>query len=285
MPENYSDYSASVQQHTGTVPPQQLLAVNDAATSENKIHSDDIAARYGFKGALVSGVNLFGYLSQPLVRTYGADWLESGIMDVVFLKPAYQDQLLNIKTETLGAESSRRNHLTSLYNEEQQLLAKLESWVPHRLPDAQEFFALGAAEAAAITSRPEISWDNIQLLQAAPTFIWQPEADDNQAHVAIQRDQSPLYQGAAAYLHPYFILQACNDALKRLFVMPAWIHTGSKLILRRGLRVGDRIEVRCLPTAKWEQRGHQFIKLYIAMLVDGDLALEVEHSAIFRIAS
>lgn len=273
------------QEYGVTVPPQQILAINDAAESENRIHSDEIAARYGFKGALVSGVNVFGYLSQPLVRTYGADWLEHGIMDVSFIKPAYENELLNTRTESLGAESSRRNHVTSLYNEQQQLLAKLESWLPIQLPNIQESFALSAGDPDSERERPEVSWDIIQVMTPAPVYIWRPEAVDNAARVAIQRDQSPLYQGEKAYLHPYYILQACNKALMRLYVMPAWIHTGSKLTVRRGLRVGETIEVRALPTAKWEHRGHQFIKLYVAMSVDDQVALEVEHSAIFRIAS
>ena len=63
----------------------QILALNNAQTSENRIHSDDIAAKYGFEGALVSGANVFGYLSQPLVRYYKESWLSSGILDVIFL--------------------------------------------------------------------------------------------------------------------------------------------------------------------------------------------------------
>ena len=48
----------------------QILALNNAQTSENRIHSDDIAAKYGFEGALVSGAIVIGSLSQPLVRYY-----------------------------------------------------------------------------------------------------------------------------------------------------------------------------------------------------------------------
>jgi len=268
-----------------TVAPQQILAFNDAEASENKIHSDDIATRYGFKGALVSGVNLFGYLTQSLVRCYGADWLERGIMDVVFLKPAFAEELLSIRTETLGSESSKRNHLSCLYNESDQLLAKLESWLPDQLPEPSEHLEKCSASAGAVEARPEISWDEIKLLQSAPAYLWTPDSSENEAHVEIQRDQSALYKGDNAYLQPYLILKTCNKALMNMFVMPAWIHTGSKLVLRRPLRVGQNISVRCMPIDKWERRGHQFIKLYIAMLVDDELALEVEHSAIFRIAS
>jgi acyl dehydratase len=280
------DSSRSPDRHSATaIPPQQILALNDAEDSENRIHSDAVAAKYGFKGALVSGVNVFGYLTQPLVRVYGSDFLEHGIMDAVFLKPAYQDNLISIRTENLGAETSRRNHLTCAYNEDEQLLAKLESWSPGELPPVNPMANLSAFATESAKQRPEISWQSIQVMTPAPIFLWHPSEAENLAHVLLQRDQSPVYKGSSGFLHPYYLLDACNKTLMRQFTMPAWIHTGSHLIVRKALRAGHNIEIRCLPMEKWEHRGHQYIKLYIAMLESDEVALEVYHTAIFRIAS
>ena len=71
----------------------------------------------------------------------------------------------------------------------------------------------------------------------------------------------------------------------RQFILPAWIHTGSRLVIRKPLQAGQEIEVRAIPIEKWEQKGHQFIKLYVAMMIQGEAAIEVEHSAIFHIAT
>lgn len=267
---------------TASVANMQILALNNAEQSENRIHSDEIAQRYGFGGALVSGVNVFGYLTQPLVRSYGEEFLNSGMMDVLFLKPAYQDDLLSISSENLGQESSQRSHLTSIFNESGMLLAKLESWLPNQLPAVNELAVVSSGEAP--SERPEISWDEIKLNDPAPHFIWQPTQQENDEHVETQRDQSELYQGGNAYLHPYFILDACNKALMRMFYLPAWIHTGSKITLRKALKVGQKIEVKTVPIEKWERKGHQFIKLYIAMWTEDAVAMEVEHSAIFKLA-
>lgn len=268
------------------IPSQQILALNDAGQSENRIHSDAIAAQYGFDGALVSGVNVFGYMTQPLVNAYGGAWLDEGIMDVVFLKPAYQDNLINIRTESLGAESSQRNHLTCAFNEQGKLLAKLESWLPATMPALSPWLDLALAGESIDSSqeRPEISWDGIELMSPWPLYHWQPDAADNDAHVAVQRDRASVYQGPNAYLHPYLLLDACNRCLMRQFIMPAWIHTGSQLTLRRPLKVGQTFSLYCLPVEKWERRGHQYLRLYIAMLSGGEVALEVKHTAIFRLA-
>ena len=51
------------------------IARNFAEASENKIHSDDIARRFGFTGALVPGVTVFGHLAWPLTQRFGERWL------------------------------------------------------------------------------------------------------------------------------------------------------------------------------------------------------------------
>lgn len=275
------------------VSPHQILALNDAQASENRMHSDDIALKYGFNGALVSGVNVFGYLSQPLVRHHGADWLNRGVLDVKFIKPAYQDNLLTIQTEAVNSEPEQRANLTSAFNEQGVLLATLESWLPKQLPEinplAYSNNGLQAVTAEEIASseidRPEIEWDLIHIDKTETPFLWQPTEEENLQHVNAQRDQSSLYLGADGHIHPYFLLNACNKALMRMFVLPAWIHTGSRMVIRNGLHAGQSIEVRTTCIEKWERKGHQFIKLYIAMLLDGVVAVETEHSAIFNIAS
>jgi len=266
-----------------TVSHFQILALNNAQTSENRIHSDDIAAKYGFEGALVSGANVFGYLSQPLVRHYRESWLSSGIVDVIFLKPAYQENLLTIKTEELSSEYSQRNHLTSAYNEKDVLIAKLESWLPRQLPPINELADLYKEPAE--VERKEIHWDLISINQPWPSYRWNPTEADNQERVRAQRDQAELYQGSKGFIHPYYLLEACNKALMRQFILPAWIHTGSRLVTRNPLQAGQEIEVRVVPTEKWKRKGHQFIQLYVAMLTQGEVAIEVEHTAIFHIGS
>ena len=263
------------------VPPMQRLALNDARESENRIHSDEVAARYGFRGALVSGVNVFGHLSQPLVRVYGEDWLSAGLMDVLFLKPAYEDNLLRIETENMGQESTQRSHLTCAYNETGQLLAKLDSWLPAELPPVS---ALASLPGGPERPREELCFEQIPLEQPAPIFHWSPTEADNQQHIAVQGDQSPIYHGSNALLHPCLLLDACNKALMRMFILPAWIHTGSRLVLREPLRVGQDITINCIPIDKWERKGHRFIKLYIAMKVENRVVLEVQHTAIIDIA-
>ena len=59
-----------------TMSVHQPIAINHSHTSENRIHSDDVARAYGFTGALVPGVAVFGHMTYPLTRDLGLDWLE-----------------------------------------------------------------------------------------------------------------------------------------------------------------------------------------------------------------
>ncbi|HEY3142742.1 MAG TPA: hypothetical protein VGJ86_16500, partial [Acidimicrobiales bacterium] len=59
----------------GDVRDYTLVAKNTATTSANKIHDDEVAQRYGFRGGLVPGVDVYAYLTHPLAEAWGIDWL------------------------------------------------------------------------------------------------------------------------------------------------------------------------------------------------------------------
>ena len=73
----------------------QVQTFNDAEASENRIHSDEIAKKFGFEGALVGGVVVFGHLTYLPVANFGEAWLTNNTAEVRFQKPAYDQQMLS----------------------------------------------------------------------------------------------------------------------------------------------------------------------------------------------
>jgi hypothetical protein len=69
-----------------------ISAFNTATTSENKIHDDAVASRFGFTGGLVPGVDVFAYLAHAPVVQWGRAWLSSGAMRARFGKPVYDGE-------------------------------------------------------------------------------------------------------------------------------------------------------------------------------------------------
>ncbi len=80
----------------------RVRAVNTAPDSENRMHEDSTAGRYGFRGGLVPGVTVYGYMSEAL----GADYLRSGGMSLRLLKPFYEGDEVCVHLED-GEVSAR----------------------------------------------------------------------------------------------------------------------------------------------------------------------------------
>ena len=62
-----------------TITDHQLEAYNTSKDSDNKIHDDAIAKKFGFAGGLVPGVDVYAYLTNPVVKTWGHDKTRSSI--------------------------------------------------------------------------------------------------------------------------------------------------------------------------------------------------------------
>ena len=80
------------------------LAFNQAPDSQNQIHSDEMAKRYGFKGGLVPGVTLSAYLTQPAVSHWGQAFLDRGWAEIKILHPVYHGEPFDVMVRALEEE-------------------------------------------------------------------------------------------------------------------------------------------------------------------------------------
>ena len=69
----------------------RVRAQNVATESANKIHDDQVAAKYGFRGGLVPGVTVYGYMMVPIVEM-APEWLERGSMALRLIEPFYDGE-------------------------------------------------------------------------------------------------------------------------------------------------------------------------------------------------
>ncbi len=250
---------------------------NPSAASENRMHSDEVAAAYGFKGALVPGVTVFSHMTQPLVAKYGADWLSRGSAEVEFAKPAYEGELLSINTAS-GADAN--SYALTCVNEQGVELARMSAQLRDAPPVADKRAAL--EPAAATGERPEVTWDLMEVGKPFPALVWKPTRSDNLEWCADSRNELAIYrEGAAPVLHPGFVLRQANLVLRNRFTLPAWIHTGSRIVFHAAARAGETFEVRAIPEEKWQRKGHEFVRLYVCILREGHVVTEILHTAIF----
>ena len=246
-------------------------ARNFAAQTENRIHSDEVAAQFGFAGALVPGAAVFGHMTRPLLDALGTDWLTNWTADVRFLKPAYHGDRLTIRHDESGGEHTIRCHARGV------LLAELTS----TRGTSERLIPKAIDTGTPIDERPEIRWDNVAVGEPFPAWTWSPDAIGNAESAAQVEDDLDCYLGGV--IHPNAILGTANRAFTRRYLLPAWMHVGSTVRFQDLLRVGDEVEVRTVPSKKWRHKGHEFVSLDIVYLVAGAVATEIRHVSIFRI--
>ncbi len=252
-----------------------VTARNFSTSSENRIHSDDIARKFGFKGALVPGVAVYGHLTYLLAERFGAEWLEHSVDNLRLLKPAYHDDRLSFELIEDNGQ-----HEVRCSNAGGELLATLSSTLPERLPAAEpESIFDGNLK---LPERVEICWDNVEPGQ--PFGPWEVVITEelNQRYTSEVADPLPFYD---TYAHPHLLLSLANTALTKEYVMPTWIHVGSETRHRAALKVGDTVTLRTVPLEKWQKKGHEFISLYVSLWRGDELTTDTRHTAIFKVAA
>ncbi len=260
--------------------PYRVRTHNPSSASENRMHDDEVARRYGFQGGLVPGVTVFGHMTRPVVAHFGAAWLERGWAEVTFAKPAYEGEMLTVRTVVEEGEAGPE--LASVCSNEAGVeLARLSAGLSRTAtePDARA----STPPAPDLAERPEVTWELMCLGEPFPAFPWNPTARENQDWCDDVCDDLPLYRdGGAPLLHPGLLLRQANNVLKNRFVLPAWIHTGSRIVIHCALRAGLNYEVRAIPEEKWVRKGHEFVRLYVVVRTGDTVVAEVLHTAIFR---
>ena len=249
------------------------IARNFSEESENRMHSDGEARQFGFTGALVPGVAVFGHMTRPLVEAQGAGWFSGHALKTRFLKPAYDGDELSIECVAEGAGQLVRCHARG------ELLAELRS-----TPGVAPCDAMAAVSGGeAVPERPEVAWPLIDVGQPFPAFQWCPDADEHRLYASQVADDLPLYR-ETDLLHPHALLSTANTAFSNRFRLPAWLHVGSEVAMHEPVRIGDELEVRATPVEKWHRKGHEFVTLYIVYAAGRTVKTEIRHTAIFNIA-
>src|SRR6195256_4948631 len=84
---------------TSRIGPYRVSAHNTSKQSENKIHDDAVAKRFGFRGGLVPGVDVMTYMMHLPVSKWGRAFLERGLIEARFVKPVYDGETADVTGE------------------------------------------------------------------------------------------------------------------------------------------------------------------------------------------
>jgi acyl dehydratase len=261
----------------------RVIARNTSESSENKIHDDAVARRYGFRGGLVPGVTVYAYMTRPLAEALGAAWLERGTAHVRFVKPVLDGEEVTVAgTVTARDEKGVTASLTASTASAGEC-AVLMATVPAGTPTPVNAALYPVAPLP--TERPAATRAQLQSLETLGTPVALYDAAQAADYLQKVGDALPLYRGAGGWVHPAFFLHQANLALSQNVRMGPWIHTGSVVRHLGGARVGARLETRGRVRSLFEKKGREFVELDLA-IVAGERAWPVAHvlhTAIYRL--
>jgi hypothetical protein len=253
-----------------TISTHVVHARNWATTSANRIHSDDIAGQYGFRGGLVPGVTSIAYTIPAVVAALGEEWLDHGTLDVRLTSPVYDEEVVKVVVDDGGSV-----RLVGEAEDDDRLIASATIGPTDRA-------SLDVPPAAVL---PEIPPDASPESLARSTVLGSLHhvADPVRvaAYLASINDAGALASTGA--VHPGWLLLDANEVLSANVTLGPWVHVGSDLRLHRRVAFDEELETRAVVRAEYERKGHRFVELDVVTLASGEPALSTRHTAIYRL--
>jgi hypothetical protein len=255
--------------------PYRVEAFNASKESENKIHDDAVARRFGFRGGLVPGVDVYAYMTHLPVARWGRAWLERGTAECRLMKPVYDGDLA-IVTATENAAG-----LDLRIESHGELCVTGRAALPAEPVAPPTAFSEGPVPPPP-TERPPADETTLAIgtwFAIEPLVVTKQYA---QEYLQTARETEPLYT-REGLIHPGTILHIGNWALRHNVVLGPWMHVGSTVQHFTAARIDDELSARALVTANYERKGHRFVELDVLAYTNRTTPLaRIEHIAIYR---
>lgn len=255
------------------IEPYRVQAYNTAKQSENKMHDDTVAKRFGFSGGLVPGVDVMAYMMHQPVAKWGRAFLERGLIDARFLKPVYDGEM----AELLADESN--DVLSIEVHSRGQLCATGTASLPASAPEVS---IANYREVAAIAERQPVDAASYELGKWLGTTPRDWAGDAATEYLADIREADPIY-AKEGLGHPGLLQRVMNRVLVDNAILGPWIHVGSRMQLLSAAKTGDVITARAKVIGNYDKKGHRFVELDALVVANGQTPLaHCHHVAIYQ---
>lgn len=259
------------------------VAYNPVPESENRIHSDEMAKAYGFRGGLVPGVVVSAYLLHPAAEAWGEAWLERGRAEVVVHSPVYDGD--EFRVDVQDPTDERYEAVLIDPSGTRCATARVSLSDSPVDPPERRYDRLLSRDG----ERPEASRAVMEDLRerglAAMPARWSEEAEIT-SYLRDPSEMAAIYgdHGAA---NPAFILGLTNWVFAQNARMNPWIHlqTGSQHY--RAIAPGTALIVEASISDLFEKKGHEFADVEVGVFRrDDDAAMaSIRLRAIYKLRS
>lgn len=251
----------------------RVKAYNTAWQSENKMHDDTVAKRFGFSGGLVPGVDVMAYMMHVPVAKWGRAFLERGLIDARFVKPVYDGEMAEVEsTENRGA-------LTIEVFSRGELCATGTASLPASAPEVK---LSDFKEVGAVAERTPVGPATFALGKWLGTAPRSWAGQDARDYLADVREADPIYEREGLG-HPGLVQRVMNRVLVDNTILGPWIHVGSRMQLLAAAKSGDEIAAWAKVTANYDKKGHRFVELDALVVANGTTPIaHCQHVAIYQ---
>ncbi len=258
---------------TSRLEPYRVQAYNTAKLSENKMHDDTVARRFGFSGGLVPGVDVMAYMMHLPVTKWGRAFLERGLIEARFVKPVYDGEIANVTGEESDGVLSIRVESRG------QLCATGSSSLPAAAPSVS---IADFADTAPVGERAPVDARSYELGKWLGTMPRAWAGDAATEYLAGVRERDPIYTSEGLG-HPGLVQRIMNRVLVDNAILGPWIHVGSRMQLLSAARSGDELTARAKVTGNYEKKGHRFVELDALVVANARTPVaHCQHIAIYQ---
>lgn len=230
-------------------------AFNQDPESDNQIHGDDLAQKYGFEGGLVPGVTISAYLTHPAVAHWGTDFLEHGFAHVKVVSPLYDGEDFRVVID----EQSSANYRARLLRANDVVSAEAIVSVTGDLPEPP--LRRGDPVAPRGYKPPHSSAATWATLRdngcMAFTYHW-GGAHKMGSYLRDPGGMPPLLRGEQAYANMSFILALSNFSADGNAYMNPWVHLETRSQNYHAIAPGTDIVAEMAVVDLFEKKGHEF---------------------------
>ncbi len=84
------------------LPALRIRAINSASTSTGSIHDDAKAREMGYRGGLVPGVTIMGYMSRIMNEHFSSGWIAGSTFHGLIRRPVYEGDEVVVEGSVSG---------------------------------------------------------------------------------------------------------------------------------------------------------------------------------------
>jgi acyl dehydratase len=257
--------------------PAQVVAVNNATESANPIHRDDAARASGFRGGLVGGMSLYGYLSLPAIDWWGDAWLVNGSMTARFRSPVYHGDELQIRVHPGAADTAARR--VDLVNSDGRICAEALIGPPTSNGPRTEVSSYRSSASGA--ELPLIGYPTLSSLPDLAAYDFCARVDDELVDAAARTGLASL--GGVA--HPKVVAAASIAIMYATFRAEGpRIHVGLATRQLGAVRYGDPLRARGRIVRAWRFKDRTYATNDVLVIDATDRAvLNVQNTTIWEL--